>query len=238
MKSHLHLLSAALFSAQFFACYACVPLRSGDSVKVSTSRKDPVCLLVEIAPGENTTQVVAQQREDLEIDVTNSEDLISVDSFEFGPETATILGAGNYRILIRPVDLKISSLSFLMSRRAVSSQQALNWRKAEELATKSKRTGAAADAVDSLEVWKQVGDQSAISRTYLKQGDAAANSGEIASAKVAYEQSLDLCRALSDLRCAAEAANNAGLSAQQSGVSMQHRTAWPRLRRIGISFAR
>jgi CHAT domain-containing protein/Tfp pilus assembly protein PilF len=217
MNSCIYLFAVALMAAISVAGSVCVPVHSGESVKISTSRKAPACLLVEIAPADDATQLVAQQPQDLEIDVTDGHTRTLSDGFEFGPETATILNAGTYRVSVRPLDAGTSSLSLTMSRKVLPLQQAARWRNAENLATNSKHTGTAADAADSLEHWKEIGDQSSIARTYLKQGDAALTLGEMAAARAAYEQASELCRSLSDVRCAAEAANNVGFVAQQSG---------------------
>ncbi len=103
-----------------------------------------------------------------------------------------------------------------MSRRPLSLQEAAIWRDSENRATHSKLTGRTADIAESMALWKKIGDRSAIARTYLKEGDAAINA-DVTSARAAYEQALEICRSLSDVRCAAEAANNSGLAAQKSG---------------------
>jgi CHAT domain-containing protein/Tfp pilus assembly protein PilF len=104
-----------------------------------------------------------------------------------------------------------------MSRKPLSLQQATIWREAENLATNSKSTGHGTHIADSLHAWEALGERNAIARTYLKQGDAEIGAGNMSTARSAYETALDICRSLDDVRCQAEAANNSGFAAQQSG---------------------
>jgi CHAT domain-containing protein/tetratricopeptide (TPR) repeat protein len=139
-----------------------------------------------------------------------------VDGFDFGAETLTIVLPGKYRIEVRNIDPLFPSFSiFSMSRHAVALQQGSLWRAAEASATESKRTGKLSDITASLSRWKELNDVSAVARTYIMQGDAVRASDNFHGAREAYEEALRLCG--SDLRCAAEAANNSGSSSSRIG---------------------
>ena len=216
MTSRLLRFAIALAAAARLPGSVCIPLHIGESVKATASHQAPACFLVQVAAGD-ATQLAAEQPEDLTIEATSAETRMVSDSFDFGPETATILAAGTYHVAVRPVDSGDASVFFTMSRKALPLQQAAIWRTAEILGTNSKHTGLPSDIADSLEHWKDMGNQSAVARTRLKEGDAELALGNMSSARAAYERALDICRPLADFRCAAEAANNSGLAAQQSG---------------------
>lgn len=104
-----------------------------------------------------------------------------------------------------------------MSRSTVPLQRARDFRRAEVSATASKATGKPDEIAQSLLLWKELGDDSAIARTYLKQGDASLSGDDSLGARAAYEEALRICGSLADLRCMAEAANNSGYAASLMG---------------------
>ncbi|MEI9975272.1 MAG: hypothetical protein WDO73_26355 [Ignavibacteriota bacterium] len=134
-----------------------------------------------------------------------------VDGFEFGTETLTLQAPGRYRVEVAPVDATSGAPSnFLMSRRSIPLQVAQLWHRAEISATVSKRTKKTQDIVVSLSLWRDLGELSAIARTELKHGDASMADSDSLGARTKYEEALQACSSMADLRCAAEAANNSG----------------------------
>ncbi|HLK63075.1 MAG TPA: CHAT domain-containing protein [Bryobacteraceae bacterium] len=102
-----------------------------------------------------------------------------------------------------------------MSRKSLTLQEAVVWRRAEDAATLAER-GTRDQIAASLALWTELGDRASIARTCLKQGDNLWDTNPI-GAREAYEEALTMCRSLDDARCSAEAANNSGLAAQNLG---------------------
>jgi CHAT domain-containing protein/Tfp pilus assembly protein PilF len=195
----------------------CPILESGQILKIVLSSDRAACFVVNVAVGE-ATEIAVTQPVDLAIRLRSGAASILADGFEFGTETATVEVAGRYSIEVSPVsDARMSPVTVVMSRKALPLQQAKILREAEDWAAASKRSGKAGDIVESLRRWEAVGDTSAVARTWLKQGDAVLGNGELAGAREAYENALELCHSVSDIRCAAEAENNSGFISQQLG---------------------
>jgi tetratricopeptide (TPR) repeat protein len=186
-------------------------------MRVALAPDKTVCVEIEVLPGE-IPQIVAQNPNDLILTLIGPDER-KVDGFQFGNETITLDKPGHYRI-----NLEIHSypkgeaiLPVSMSRHELSLQAAALWKSAEAMATTSKASRKLSDIQASLELWKVIGDSSAIGRTKLKLGDAFHDAGDQVSALDAYEQALADCRPAGEVRCAAEAANNSGLAARQLG---------------------
>jgi len=79
----------------------CPELVAGKHISVTTSAKQPACVMVNVAP-EEALQVVADYLEDVALYVSGGGRQFPVDGFEFGRETVTLSTAGQYRIDIRP----------------------------------------------------------------------------------------------------------------------------------------
>jgi tetratricopeptide (TPR) repeat protein/CHAT domain-containing protein len=209
-------LALLLVARSYLFGFVCVPLQETNSISLSVPRSGSACVTVDVR-SEQPIQLMVEQPVDLEIELTSGATQIVFDSFEFGLETATISERGTYRVVLRQVDKSGSSVSLHVSRKFMSLQQSIQMRKAETMATIAKRSEKSADIEDSLQLWKAIDDRSAIARTHLKAGDAEIGLGNMSSAYKFYEQALEICRSLRDFRCMAEAANNSGFAAQQSG---------------------
>ncbi len=194
---------------------ACLPLEPGRRMSGTGNRDYPACYSVRVEGG-GASQIVVEQADDLAIEASSDAGEVVADSFDFGAETLTIDEPGSYRIRVRRVGTAAGTFRFVIYRKPLSIEAARDWRRAEEWATLSKRSGKADDLAESLRLWREMNIPAAIARTYLKQGDSL-SLRDTAQARLAYEQALELCRAESDLRCAAEAANNSGYAAQRSG---------------------
>lgn len=204
------------FNTTLGCAYGCLPLFPGNSLQVTTSTKTPVCFSLELSQGEGT-QIVAEQPKDLELTVGSASGKTTFDAFEFGKETATISEAGKYIVVVRPVDSSRSLITFLMSRKALSLQKAQQLSTAEKLASVAKHLGDPGETEKSLKSWMAIGDEAATARTWLELGDALIALGDIKPGRLAYENAREICKKTGDLRCEAEADNNSGLAAQQSG---------------------
>jgi CHAT domain-containing protein/tetratricopeptide (TPR) repeat protein len=164
-------------------------------------------------PAGQSGRFVAEQPVDLHIHVSGPFDFL-VDGFDFGPETATLAASGIWRIDIEAVS---PAPAIEVTLQIVSPETSAGWRKAEDLATLSRHTRTLENIAKSLAAWIQLGDASAIARTYIKQGRAYSNSGDFRAAEGAYERALKTSESISDARCSAEAANDAGLMALRLG---------------------
>ncbi len=196
---------------------ACPVLVAGAPLSISLRPGKTACVSAEVAPGE-ASQVRAHHPDDLVLTVEGP-DQRKVDGFQFGIETITLDTPGQYRIYLKilPHPGGEPPVPVIMSRQQISLQAAAQWKTAEVLATVSKNLRKLSDIEGSLELWKAIGDSSAIARTRLKLGDALNRTGDMASTLATYEQALTDCRVLGDARCAAEAANNSGQVARNLG---------------------
>lgn len=213
---------AALVVAQTLAISSlspdCPELVTGESLKIASSPQRPACVDVIVAAGE-ATHVTADGPGDVALRVRGGGKEMLVDGFEFGQETTTLATPGQYRIEINMMDSPpdAGGLNIYMSRNRLPLQMATDWQMAEALATDSKQTPTIANISTSLHRWESLQDQSAIARTWLKLGDAVLASRDLHLAYDDYEHALSLCHSIRDTRCAAEAANNSGYTAQQLG---------------------
>ncbi|HLJ85686.1 MAG TPA: CHAT domain-containing tetratricopeptide repeat protein [Candidatus Angelobacter sp.] len=214
---------------------------------MANSPKPAACVTVDVADGE-ALQVVADSPVDIALYVSGEGREFHLNGFEFGQETVTLSAAGQYHIEIKPTGEtpRNAPLSVSMSLKALPLQAAASWQKAELAATqakeieiKAKETKEIKEAKQSqkieaytasLKLWQALGQQSAEARTLLMLGDATDNLKDLKGAREDYERALEICRANADLRCAAEAANNSGSTAQDLG---QIEEAFLRLREAG-----
>ena len=216
MKRFLELI-AATCGVLIGAPGPCRVLLPDQLVRVRISTRNPACFWVTVETGE-AAQLTAEQPVDLALGIGDGAVQTGTDGFEFGTETLTILAAGRYRVDVRPVDASVGpAWTLSMSRSTVPLQRAQEWRRAEVSATDSKRSGKPDDIAQSLLLWKVLSADSAIARTYLKQGDSSLAVDDSLGAQTAYEEALRICSLLVDLRCMAEAANNSGYAASLMG---------------------
>jgi CHAT domain-containing protein/Tfp pilus assembly protein PilF len=190
---------------------SCIPLGAGQTAQGS-------CFLVSVSAGE-PAMLSVEQPIDLEIRVDGQ---TASDGFSSGRETATLIISGNYQIEVRavsdhPQPTEKHAAKFLMSRSALSLQDAAIRRKAEENATIAKRTGKAEDISAALDAWRKTGDLAAVGRLLLAQGHLALVAANFSEARKADEDALLACRAARDRLCSAEAANNSGLVSLRLG---------------------
>jgi CHAT domain-containing protein/tetratricopeptide (TPR) repeat protein len=209
------LLTVLLGLAPESAALTCLPLTSGQAVKALAGSGRPACFTV-VVTGE-PAELIAEQPADFEIRLKENNTMTLVDSFNFGPEAATIDLPGEYQVEIEPVAANRAPVEFLMSRRPVSLQEAALRRAAEATATAAKRSRKPEDMEAALDLWMKAGDWSAAGRTHLRLGSAAVTAASLPSARDSFERALALCQSVAFTRCTAEAANNAGWVAQQLG---------------------
>lgn len=212
------LLACVIVLQSPLAWSGCLTLGSGVRLHASTSSRQPACIFVSVN-GETPTRITVEQPEDLELTIKldGSPDR-RVDSFQFGPESLTLYRGGEYRIEVRPTASTPSTeLTFKIWREETPSNEAALWELAEAQATLSKKSRALEDINESMDLWQKIGDSSSIARTHLKYGDNRLAVGDPSAARDSYEKAFDLCNALSDNRCIAEAANNSGLTSEQIG---------------------
>lgn len=193
----------------------CMVLDEGHSTRVVISTMKPQCYRITV-PTQTGTQVSVEQPIDLAIFSANSAAQATADSFEFGPETLSLEGPGEYLIELRPAVSSPKSLSVLMTRRPISLQEVRLFRTAEEAATRGKHDQSPAILRESLHLWTKLPEKRAVARTYLALGDLSIENSREA-ARDLYEQGRTLCREISDARCTAEAENNSGLVSSRLG---------------------
>lgn len=193
----------------------CIVLRSGKTMKRVVSAVRPACFLIEVGP-EEAEQVAVTQPEDLELHVSGKVLERLVDGFDMGNETVTLQGAGSYRIEVGEVKPAPGALTISVSMKKLRLSLANPWEEAEKWATRSKRSKAMDTINQSLALWNELGDKSSVARTYLKR-EAALRDTDIPAAVADDERALELCRTISDTRCAAEAANNSGFFSLELG---------------------
>lgn len=195
----------------------CPVLKAGQTITARISFKHLACFSAEVGDGEAQQIVVAQPEDtDLEIHVSAEHFERLVDEFDIGNETVTLRTPGSYRIEIGRVKPGRETLTISASTQPLPLAQAEAWEKAERLATMSKRSRSMASIDESLVLWNQLGDKASIARTYLKR-ESTLRGDDPADARVAAEKALDLCRAISDVRCSAEAANNSAVASRKLG---------------------
>ena len=214
---------AAALWAPALAAAICIPLGSSTPARVTVSPGLPACLTLQV-DAQHPVQVIAGQPADVELRIYRSGPPPAAkpeifDTFDFGPDTATLVAPGAYRIEIAlfdpPRDAPPAHLDVTL--RALPPGPALQWHDAEVWATRSKHSLAASDIAPSRTLWEALGETPSLARTLLKDGDSALDHRDADTARTAYVKALDLCSALSDFRCIAEAANNAGTAARRMG---------------------
>jgi tetratricopeptide (TPR) repeat protein len=215
MKRFCAIIVAA--SGVLSAAPVCPVLAPDQIARIRVSAMASACFWVTVETGR-AAQLTAEQPVDMALRSIEGGVETLTDGFEFGSETLTIVEPGRYRVDVRPVDAPAGTTWTLsMSRSTVPLQRAVDFRRAEVSATMSKRTGKPDEIARSLQLWKDLSNDSAIARTYLKQGDASLAGDDSLGARTAYEEALRICDALADSRCMAEAANNSGYAASLMG---------------------
>jgi len=176
----------------------------------------PTCLEISVPP-DSAIQLAVTQPNDLEFIVSRptAKQTVVINGFDMGNESATFTEAGKYSVGIAAA--KGKSTEFLMSLKSISLQKGNQYRKAEELATKSKATRRLSDVDAAIEAWRALGDLSAVGRLILDRGSILLKANENRGAMKSYEDSLRICHALNDTLCVAQAANNSGLTARRLG---------------------
>ena len=192
----------------------CVPLDEGHPTRVAVSDNQSQCYAISVLT-QGGAQVSVEQPVDFVIILTKPFRTIA-DSFEFGPETLSLEGPGEYLIELRPVVPSSKSLSVLMTRRPISLQEVQLFRTAEKTATRGKRDQSQAVLDESLRLWTEISDKHSAARTYLALGDLSIDSRR-ELARDFYEKGRALCREIGESRCAAEAENNSGLVSRRLG---------------------
>jgi CHAT domain-containing protein/tetratricopeptide (TPR) repeat protein len=215
------LLFALILSAGLGLCRdpsPCPSLDRGELTNGVLSSLHPSCFSFAVAPRE-AIQFVVTQPEDLAIHLTGNGAAAVMDGFDFGNETLTVKDAGVYRmeLVFASPPASPRRVQFLISRKIMEPDAALAWNEAERWATVSKASRAKDDIAKSLALWENLGETSSVARTWLKEGNRASRSGDPASAAAAHEHALAVCLSIPDLRCVAEAENNAGVAARQLG---------------------
>lgn len=197
---------------------ACQPVPYGRGVELPVRARAMSCFTVQVNAAK-PLQIVISQPVNLSVRLfTSTTSTTKLDSFDFGEETITFDTGGTYRIAVRPVPRVVAARThFVITQRHLPLQEARIWKKAESLATKSAETNSPDDIAQSLQLWEQIGDESRIARTSIRQGSAALHRGDAASAWNYYEKAYWICDALDDIRCRAEAANDSGLAARRIG---------------------
>ena len=204
-----------------FSLEPCTVLANAATARLRIPPGGSACFTARVAPAQ-ATQLTANQPSDLALLVTGPSGSSTIDSFQFGPETATLTQPSDFRIDVRQVSgSPPTSILFVMSSKGLPLQTGLRWREAEEKATVAARHRKVDDIAESYRLWERLADPSTIARTHLKRGDASARKAEYALARTSYETALTDCRRRGDVRCIAEAANNSGLMALQMGDSPQ-----------------
>jgi CHAT domain-containing protein/tetratricopeptide (TPR) repeat protein len=210
-------LSTVLLMAPILLAGPCVRLDSGQISKAKVASTDRTCFQVVVSPGE-AALLSLEQPVDLAFHIEFNGAASTIDGFSFSRETATLETAGEYRVEVRAVlQSRTPPPEIAISRSAISPSEASPRRVAEELSTRSKRTGKSEDIEASIKAWQAAGDSWALARARLDQGDVALAAGDLAAARGSYEGAREGCLAAHDTRCVAEAANNSGLAAQQAG---------------------
>lgn len=194
---------------------ACSLLSANQKQSAVVSPARSACFVVIVHRGE-AVQLSIEQPVDMELQVRGAPESFVADAFEFGRETATIDISDRYQVEVRLKE-DAPPTSFFMSRTTVPLQAARNWRKAENQSTRAKRSGKLEDIRESIRIWQDIDDQSAIGRTYLQQGFALFVLEDSAAARESFEQARSICRAIPDVRCTAEAASNCGITAGRLG---------------------
>jgi len=188
---------------------ACSQLPLQGTLRTRISAKRPACFRLHLPSGQ-ATQLFVNQPINLEIHVVGKAHEFLVDSFNFGPETVTIPFSGDFRIEVRSASEAKNTATFVMSRKAISLPAAIKWRQSEQMATLNR-------TAESLRLWTTVGDHFSVARTYLKRGKVAYLAGDTMGAHSVFDQALEICTALKEIRCIGEAANNSGITAKRMG---------------------
>src|SRR5580704_9328563 len=180
-------LSTLLLVAPALLAASCVRLDPGHTLKASIAPPDRICFQVMVVPSEPVLLIV-DQPVDVAIHIEWNRAATTIDGFSFSRETATLENAGEYRVEVLFVSQgRTPPLEISISRSSIAPSEASPRRVAEELSTRSKRTGKSEDIEASLAAWQAVGDAWAVARTQLDQGDVALAAGNFALARASYE---------------------------------------------------
>lgn len=192
----------------------CRVLKSGQSITITVLLK-PACFSVDVEPVQ-AQRLAITQPDDLEIHVSAEHFERLVDEFDMGNEMVTLRTPGTYRVEVGKVKPSRETLTISASMQPFPPEQAAAWEEAENWATMSKRSRKMESIDKSLTLWEQLRDTASIARTYLKR-ESVLRADDPTDARVDAEKALDLCHAISDVRCSAEAANNSAFSSRKLG---------------------
>lgn len=207
MKKTLAVIAFCSGATGALGAATCVPLEIGQTIKAA-------CFLVMVKADEPAL-LSADQPEDLEIRIDGQ---TTVDGFNSGRETATLIEAGRHHVEVLAVSKNQNlPIRAVMSRTSLPLQDAAIRQEAEQKATIAKRSGKAEDISAALDAWSKTGDLPAIGRIQIDLGDSALARANFSDARKAYEDALLTCQSGRDRLCSAEAANNSGLTSLRLG---------------------
>ena len=166
-----------------------------------------------LIPTGMAAQFTVIQPVDLGLDIQGSGIQLHIDAFDIGTETVT-LANGQFRIQIKAVDKPVPP-KLIVSRKAISLRETAKFRQAEDAANESKQNPTENGIRDSLSLWRDLGDESAVARTQLKLGYFLDQAEDYGTARQAFDAAATLCGTLRDLRCETEALNNSGVESRR-----------------------
>lgn len=195
----------------------CPILHLAETLQLSLSPKQSACVAVNVTNPE-AAQAVFDQPVDLEFRIFHDNDVVLIDSFQFGPETLTLNGNGRYQIEVRAKSPSLHTMpTSVMLRNLSSLHPSAQWSEAERMATRSKSSRSIEDAQNSEELWRRIGDELAAARTHLRQAEIRFRAGDYSAARQTFEEARTMCQNANDDRCLAEANNNSGWTARLLG---------------------
>ena len=219
---------AACFTAVLSAAPAPIRLRPGRTVNGLLAFGETRLYRVELTGDVRVT--LEQYDADFGIEILRNDGklLRTVDSFEWGKETATVTGAaGVFRVRIRrgqdesvtaPYQLTLQQLDAALQDDDV-------WVRAEDTSTEARRMRRKATADDlrqavdaarrAVQLWDETGDKSAHLRASIMLADALHDRGVFDKARALYTEALARSVAAGAWRSAAECLNNRALGRWQ-----------------------
>ena len=214
----------------------CQVLHSGQTLELTVSRAHLPCFDVDVAANE-AAQLALESPFDFALHIRRESTERLVDSFEFGRETATLLGPASYLVTVRALSPGSASSHILMSRNPLPLQAASAWFQAEDVATLSKAQPSMNNTLCPSAPGKNCGMLASIARTRIARGILVYSAGEYREAIDSFEQARSGCAAIGDTRCVAEAITDEGMAANRIGeyanALQLTQQAVPEWRRIG-----
>jgi CHAT domain-containing protein/tetratricopeptide (TPR) repeat protein len=195
----------------------CRSLDATSSFQVAAPQLRSLCFDLRVAANE-AVQLTVDSPLDTAIHLREGGGERLVDAFEFGPETATIIGPAKYRVTVSAVSPVASASRVMMSREHLALHAAPDWLRAEDLATRSKAAATGDNSLAALHAWEAVGSTLSVARTRLTLGRIAYRDGKYRDALDQFNQARALCAMPRNDRCVAEAISDAGMSANKIGA--------------------